>query len=368
MDTEETVRPGQRLYEIDLLRFIAALGIVMLHYTFRGQSTAYDFAPHLGRVAQYGYLGVDLFFVISGMVVLMSVWGRTGREFLASRISRLYPAYWLAVTLTAVVVVVVRPPWHSEVTVTQYLANLTMFQSVAGIPHVEGVYWTLWVEWRFYLLLLGFTLIGITVRRTQWLLWGWLACGVAMQALPVPEVVRAGLRLVVQPQLCHYFIAGMCLYLVHRHGMTLSRAALLVACFVNAVVQAPPRFEERAGLTPSLTVVTLILAGIFTVMTLVATGGTRWLRRPWLATAGAMTYPLYLIHSTAGTVLFNALTAVLNPWLALPLVVATMCALSWLIATQVENRCRPLLTARLAGRARPPRTSPAVSYAGSSLS
>lgn len=48
--------------------------------------------PVLSEVTRYGYAGVNLFFVISGFVILMSVWGRTAPQFIASRVSRLYPA------------------------------------------------------------------------------------------------------------------------------------------------------------------------------------------------------------------------------------------------------------------------------------
>ena len=64
-----------RFYEIDLLRFVAAFAVVLFHYTFRGAageaftSVAY---PELAGITKYGCLGVDLFFIISGFVILMT--------------------------------------------------------------------------------------------------------------------------------------------------------------------------------------------------------------------------------------------------------------------------------------------------------
>ena len=67
----------QRVNEIDLLRFIAALAVVFFHYAFRGYA-ADDLSilpyPLLAPLAKYGYLGVELFFMISGFVILTSLY------------------------------------------------------------------------------------------------------------------------------------------------------------------------------------------------------------------------------------------------------------------------------------------------------
>ena len=57
----------------------------------------------LGRWAAYGAMGVPLFFVISGFVVLMTAWGRDVPHFVASRVGRLFPAYWAAVVIAGVI-------------------------------------------------------------------------------------------------------------------------------------------------------------------------------------------------------------------------------------------------------------------------
>lgn len=102
MEQEPHKRPS-RFYEIDLLRFLAALSVVLYHYTYRaymeGHYSPVSY-PVLGSFTKYGWLGVQLFFIISGYVVLMSAAGKTVKQFLLSRITRLYPAYWAACTLT----------------------------------------------------------------------------------------------------------------------------------------------------------------------------------------------------------------------------------------------------------------------------
>jgi peptidoglycan/LPS O-acetylase OafA/YrhL len=67
-----------RINELDVLRLFAALFVVCFHYAFRGHAadglSPISYPPLL-PAAKYGYLGVQLFFMISGFVILMSVHG-----------------------------------------------------------------------------------------------------------------------------------------------------------------------------------------------------------------------------------------------------------------------------------------------------
>src|SRR5690606_9220061 len=120
--------------------------------------------PTLHRASAWGTFGVDLFFVISGFVILLTAWGRTVPQYVASRVSRLFPAYWVAVALTGVLLLWIWPD-RKPVSVPQVGANLTMVQSAFGIGHLDGAYWTLWTELRFYLLVGLLMLIGLTMTR-----------------------------------------------------------------------------------------------------------------------------------------------------------------------------------------------------------
>src|SRR5262245_60873355 len=98
---------GGRIPELDLLRFTAAAAVMLYHYTYRpkvdGQIVEGLFGA-LPDATRFGYLGVTLFFMISGFVILWSSEARSAGEFVISRVSRLYPSFWIAVLLTAAVV------------------------------------------------------------------------------------------------------------------------------------------------------------------------------------------------------------------------------------------------------------------------
>lgn len=336
-----------RLYEIDALRIAAAVFVMIYHYVFSayaGGLSPIGF-PAVDEIARFGYLGVDLFFMISGFVVLLNAWDRRPWAFVVSRIVRLYPAFWVAVTIT-VLVSVTLSMGRFPVTLVQYLANLTMFNSVPNIPNIDVVYWTLWSEIRFYALILVLTWIGITRSRMIGVLWGWLTLTLLLQSGLLPSSLRSVADLVVQSQFSHYFIAGMALCMAYRFGLSWQIGAIAVACLGNAVyrgIEFAGKVGTRYHTEISSAVVVAIIITIFTVMTLVALRVTRALGRPWFAVVGALTYPLYLIHAHVGFVIFARLGDNVQSYLLLVGTMALMGLLAYAIHALIERPLAPVL-------------------------
>lgn len=143
-----------RVSEIDFLRFVAAMLVVLFHYTFRGHAannyslTAY---PEISFITQYGYLGVELFFLVSGFVIMMTASSGSLRKFVASRIARLYPAFWVCCTITFVVILSFGGDRFSA-NPAQFFLNMTMLNEFFNVKSIDGVYWSLAVELKFYFL------------------------------------------------------------------------------------------------------------------------------------------------------------------------------------------------------------------------
>ena len=138
-------RDKSRIPELDLLRFLAALAVVIYHYGLPA-----DVGQPIARVTEFGFLGVQLFFMISGFVILWTATNKTPAEFVISRLSRLYPTFWVAVLLTAASLYVLRGTFNPGVV----LANLTMVPGPLRQPMLDKVYWTLVIEIKFYGLIL----------------------------------------------------------------------------------------------------------------------------------------------------------------------------------------------------------------------
>src|SRR6266567_3571227 len=162
-----------RLRELDLLRFVAAMAVMMHHFTGVRYYTPWHDAtkvfPAASKVTGYGYLGVQLFFVISGFVILMSAWDRRPGDFAVSRFVRLFPAYWCAVGLVLFVYYATGLSSGYPVSkigpLERVLPNLTMLQTGVGAPDSESVYWTLWIEIHFYALIALMVWRGINYSR-----------------------------------------------------------------------------------------------------------------------------------------------------------------------------------------------------------
>lgn len=334
--------PTARVNEIDLLRFIAALAVVFFHYAFRGYAAdglspmPY---PWLAPAAKYGYLGANLFFLISGFVILMSAEQASLRGFVVSRVVRLYPAFWACCTLTFLLSLLWGAP-RFHATPVQYLANMTMLGGFMGASWIDGSYWTLFVEVKFYALVCAVLALG-RMRQVQALLAIWLLLSVLATVWP-----NKYLRYCLITDYAAYFIGGATCYLVWARGLSAARIGMLALCWWLALVQAIQAVADMADhyATPlSPWVAGAVVSGSFVVMLLVALRATGAVGRTrWLA-AGALTYPLYLLHENAGFILFQHAYPAVNAHVLLWGAVALMLTMAWLVHTQVERRLAPPL-------------------------
>jgi peptidoglycan/LPS O-acetylase OafA/YrhL len=322
-----------RLREIDLLRFLAAMGVVIFHFAgFRGPGpwpeASLRLFPEVGMVTRYGHLGVDLFFMISGFVILMSVWGRGVGDFAVSRVTRLMPAYWAAVLLGLGIWAVFGLGHGSP---EHVVPNLSMLQAGLGVQDVDPVFWTLWIELHFYALIAVLVGIGITYRRCLLFMGAWTLGSVFAEEANVKI-----LQTLLQSTWTPFFVAGMALYLMYRFGPTLILWGFVGVSWILAVHWTA--WRTGVAFTASKGEVAAIgVTLIFLVMILVALGKLRWLNWRGLTVLGALTYPLYLTHSQIALPVLKYAAPAMSKWAALALVTAVSLLLAYLIYRLVER-------------------------------
>ena len=333
-----------RLAALDALRFLAAIGVLAYHFTAR-QTDAWDrdladVAPAVAGWATYTSLGPELFFVISGFVILMTAWGRSVPDIVGSRVGRLYPAYWAGVLATGALLLFV---WAGkEITGGQVLVNLTLLQSLVDVGHVDGVYWTLWVELRFYVLVALFAAVGITRTRVLWFAALWPAAAMLARELGWTDAVTW----LVAPY-APLFAAGMALYVVFRSGhavlpwlLVAGNTALATAALVPARMAS---LGENSVVAPKAVLLAVALPACVATVALVAlTPLARW-RWAGLTAAGALTYPLYLTHEYWGLWVVHLLHDRLPVWAVLATATAFSLLLAWLVHRFVEKPFGPRL-------------------------
>jgi peptidoglycan/LPS O-acetylase OafA/YrhL len=331
-----------RVNELDLLRFFAAMMVVLFHYSFRGYASKGISPmpyPLLAPAAKYGYLGVDLFFLISGFVILMTASSGSLRKFVISRIVRLYPAFWAACTLTFLTIAAIGGGRYSA-SLSQYFINLTMLNGFVGVDPLDGVYWTLLVEMKFYALV-ALTLIFGKIKHAQELLIFWLLATVALDIFPIDN-----LRNLLIVDYAPFFIAGAASFLIWSRGLSLTRLAVIVVAWSVALahsLQAIPDFEREFNTTYSGAAVLGIISVFFAILFLVSTRRTGRLgKRKWV-TVGALTYPLYLIHQYIGFMIFHIAYPAVNSHVLLWSTVLLMLGAAYLINVSIEQRYSTLL-------------------------
>lgn len=182
--------PNQRIGVINGLRAVAALAVAWGHFV-AGQG------KFLGWSGKYGYLGVDIFFVISGFVIPWSLHRaryvlRDYPRFLLKRNLRLYPPYLASIAVTILAInFVLAPVLHApRITVTgrDLLLHSAYLNDLIGVPWINVAYWTLAIEFQWYLLV-GLMLPLLANSRKLARLAGIVAMTVAYFAFPYSRLV-----------------------------------------------------------------------------------------------------------------------------------------------------------------------------------
>lgn len=277
--------PLNRYHTLDAWRGVAALAVLAFH------SVNTVVAPGRGPLTDLllqGWLGVFVFFPISGYCILAATCGGPNpspAQFLKRRWLRIFPTYWASIAVTAIALIVAspfgagaiaqltEPGWH-------WLSILTLTQTVSGMPNaINPVYWSLCYEEQFYLLI-ALSLLLPAHRRPTFLL-----------AL---SVLAAAWRLAVGPAaLSGWFIDYWLEFAVGMAVFGWSHPAFgrpwAGAIFLaNAIVC----LWQGQWAPVASTGVALVLLGLrrWDEVTV------RWLPVRALAAVGAISYSLYLIH------------------------------------------------------------------------
>jgi peptidoglycan/LPS O-acetylase OafA/YrhL len=147
-----------KILSIQYLRGLAALGVVLCHYG----SNLVQY-PGLSRFFNFGQNGVHVFFLISGFIIVYSL-DQAGYKpkqfftFLVKRSIRIDPAYFVVILLTLVLFKMLSfvPSFRGERAAfipLQFIAHILYFIPFTKYPFYNHVFWTLSVEFQFYVLI-----------------------------------------------------------------------------------------------------------------------------------------------------------------------------------------------------------------------
>jgi peptidoglycan/LPS O-acetylase OafA/YrhL len=277
-----------RLAQIEYMRGLAALAVMWFHFTAAND----DCPPGLLKISgHYGYLGVDVFFVISGFIIPYAMAARgyrlrtDGLRFFLARIVRLEPPYLASVMLcVALPYVAYLTPWSRAIFPHTELRDVLLHPAYL-VPWVNGAqwlnvaYWSLAIEFQYYILILftASALIGGSQWTARLFLIGTLAAASYLGG--DPRLVFSYLPL---------FAFGFTTFLWLERRLHWVEIVAWTAAFAAICSRTIGTGDMLSGLLGAA----LILA-------------------PWprgfrlLSLAGSLSYSLYLIHNPIGGRVFT---------------------------------------------------------------
>jgi peptidoglycan/LPS O-acetylase OafA/YrhL len=279
----------RRQDNIDLLRAIAIISVLLYHYTTRFPASFYG-VQAVPFTFPWGHHGVDLFFAVSGFCIFMTLDSSSSLEnFWARRIARIQPAYMVAIVITTSVLMLFPLPDRTA-TWPIALSNMLWFNLIPHWPQIDGAYWSLVVELKFYLL------IGLIyyAMRGQNISVAWLLVCVAGAAGRIAGATTTDItdNLFIADY-APSFLAGI---LAWEWTRLKTPQALSIALLAGGLILIDPRFNDGP------------LIGLF-----IAAGGFAILRMSWLKVprpitfVGLVSYSLYLLHQNIGYLLIRAM-------------------------------------------------------------
>lgn len=350
---------------LDVTRLLAAQAVMFYHLVFLSWAEAEHsrgiravvgnpaiFADATGW-ASLGWVGVPIFFVISGFVILMSAENKSATDFLIGRIARIFPGLWFFSLVSALVLFLCGVLQWPDLTV-RLLRSMTLFP--VG-PWVDGAVWTLVTEAVFYAAVFALIRTGAIHRLTPVMLgltafnlvfWSGVLAGEAGLLGPAGHklaAIASSYKLRVTLITTNtYFVAGAALYQVFMRRNVAVWAPLFMANYLTGLVSTYYAARSSVGVSQfgqdplAATAVWGVLALLMAVCVLRRVGsGPRFAR--FATIAGLLTYPLYLINQIiGGGILGLAYRTGLPPALCVALTALACTALAGAFALLLERR------------------------------
>lgn len=325
-----------RLGELDSLRGIAIIAVACYHYLYRFP----EFYPYAFRVLpvwQLGSLGVELFFVISGFVIALTLQASASpNEFAVRRMSRLLPAMIACSVLTYAILHMVQTPfadlrrvgWQGFVPSWTFTSPELWRWLLPEARFIDGAYWSLFVEIRFYILI---SIIYFTVSRRHYAVSILAICLAAtlaeiFTANAQPPFLNRAIRLLFFPDYLPLFVVGVFSFELFKGKRT--KPCVTGFCLAAATAIAGALTK---GMGTALVISGVICVFVLLIVKRELLAFLNWRPLQWL---GVCSYSFYLLHQNIGMLVITQFPAGLGP-LAAGLVIMLTIALIALLASGI---------------------------------
>ena len=315
--------------------------MISFHYFSNGISngsvTSIGLTP-FSEIAKYGYLGVQLFFVVSGYLILMST-NRSAWQFAKGRVKRIYPLYWMAIILiTAITYLPTLSKTQPDF--LQILASITMFPTAFDQGWIDGAHWFMLIEIQFYLLI--FVLLKLRAGKhlpTIFPIWA-----IVILIWYVFDLSRFNIWYLYGP--FSFICGGAIIYSIKQSGWNLLRVVGLIAAITGGLYSRLGSLDylsEIRNTQYSTTVVTVIVLIIFGLLLLTLLPKVTNIHVPGAVFLGALTYPLFLIHGRLGYMSLERFANEQNKYFVYVFLIILAISIAYLML-QLDQRIQKILS------------------------
>jgi peptidoglycan/LPS O-acetylase OafA/YrhL len=350
---------------IDALRFFAAMLVLFFHYLYLTgvQPDSYPgwasgrlvVFPEAYAWSHFGWVGVQIFFVVSGFVIAFSAEKASPFSFFSSRVVRLAPGTWICASVALAVTLTLTRGVNVHDTLMSFL-NTILFRPFG--PWMDGTYWTLAIEIAFY----AMVWVLIALRRFAWIRHLAIAIGLASSGFwlavtlvgpadaswigGILDRIRASRKFdLVLVHHGMFFALGVFLWLqlvVRATRANWLWMGLFVAGGCLQIAAQSDAYNRQFGVFYSPATPLAIWLGALVFVVVSVRYNALLHRTPQallrgLRMAGLMTFPLYLLHELSGAAVMGwAAASGLPAWPAFAVAVAAVLAASFAVAAYVE--------------------------------
>ena len=279
----------KRLVGLNYIRGISSLLILFYHYTTRYQDIFHNAGAEISHKGLWwGSWAVSTFFILSGFLTVYNLkQDVTAHSFLKKRAVRLYPAYWVCLIITTVVVNLFMERY--KVSALTFVFNISMLQGFIGIKNVDGAYWTLTYEILFYIIVALTIIAGnfISLKNIyEKVAFVWIGFTVVYEVV-LSKVGISSFALSLLTNYAHLFVIGISIfYIFHSRKNYLSFVNLIFAVFVHFV-----KYDV---------VYTVFVIAVIVLVFLLVKKEISFKYDNVLNLLSEISFPLYLIHQLMG--------------------------------------------------------------------
>lgn len=338
-----------RIQGLDVMRFFAALIVLIYHYFFIGPLQGFYSMDVFFEPGFWGDYGVDIFFMLSGYVILMSAEGRKCGEFISARILRIYPAFIVCSIFTLLCGFIMSDTSIKDLTF-RWAWSFTFMSDFFNINPLSSIYWTLMVEVKFYIMVAIIIKLNIWDKHKYKL----IAAGLIISIVNTFYLNNNLIRIIFNTQYFGHFCIGILLYLFNKN----ERNRFMLPAFVASLMLV---FRSMTGFYQwvkslydiSYTEFDVLLFALLmiTIMYFVSNYRKVFESDKLVSILGATSYTLYLIHADFGfflrvqyfnkfLVVFPAAVNYINEYILMGIIAIIAIAFSIFIAVAIEPRIR----------------------------